>query len=258
MKDYFVREQSISEQDARDMFYLVDSKGLVANNRGDALPAHKKLLSRREDDMPRLKSLEEVVTHVRPTALMGLSTVGSTFTEPILRKMAEYNNRPIVFPLSNPSSKSECTFVEALDWTDGKCLFASGSPFDDEKYKGKVHVAGQGNNAYIFPALGLGAILVKAKLVTPKMIYASASSLANSLTDEETKAGLIYPEIGRIRDVSAVIAAEVILAAQVDNVDREQSWRSFKDDKAKLIAKVREDMYDPKGPEHDLGQKSVL
>ena len=259
MMDYFKLYANMSDENARGMFYLVDSKGLVANNRGDkSLPAHKKLLSRREPDTPRLKSLEEVVEYVKPTALLGLSTVGSTFTEPVIRKMAAFNKRPIVFPLSNPSSKSECTFKEALEWTDGRCLFASGSPFDDETYKGETYVAGQGNNVYVFPALGLGSILCKASRVTQRMIFAAAAALANSLTPAETKRELMYPELHRIRDVSAIVASGVIKAALEDGVGRDEGCRRVANDDRLLLKKIREDMYDPKGPEVDFKQSSSL
>lgn len=122
----------------------------MANNRGDTLPEHKKYLAR-TDDVPKLKTLQEVVEHVKPTALLGLSTVGGTFTKEILGLMAEYNKRPIVFALSNPVAQAECTFEQAIEGTDGKVLFAAGSPFDDVSYKGKTYRAGQGNNMVRLP-----------------------------------------------------------------------------------------------------------
>jgi malate dehydrogenase (oxaloacetate-decarboxylating)(NADP+) len=156
----------------------VDSKGLVADNRGDKLPEHKLYFSRPESDVPRLTTLLDVVEYVKPTGLLGLSTVGGSFTEDVVRKLAELNERPIIFALSNPVSKvrprlvnhplgglvrgdfaltwsgviqSECTFKQAVEWTDGRVLFASGSPFDPVEYKGKTYTPGQGNNVYVFP-----------------------------------------------------------------------------------------------------------
>jgi malate dehydrogenase (oxaloacetate-decarboxylating)(NADP+) len=121
-------------------------QGLVANNRGDKLPEHKRYLSRTEEDAPKLRTLQSVVEHVRPTALLGLSTVGGTFTKEILGLMAQYNERPIVFALSNPVAQAECTFEEAVEGTHGKALFASGSPFDPVVYHDKMMEPGQGNN----------------------------------------------------------------------------------------------------------------
>src|SRR5690606_22870132 len=114
-------------------------------------------------DGVQLTTLEEVVDYVKPTGLMGLCTTGGVFTESILRKMASFNERPIVFPLSNPSHKSECTFEEAMKYTDERVVFASGSPFPHYvDSKGAEHVPGQGNNMYVFPGIGLGALLCKA------------------------------------------------------------------------------------------------
>ena len=142
--------QGISEEDARKMFYLVDSRGLVANNRGDDLPEHKRYLARAEADAPKLKTLQEVVEFVKPTTLLGLSTVGGTFTKEILNLMAEYNKQPIVFALSNPVKQAECTFEEAVAGTHGRVLYASGSPFDPVQFESKTYEPGQGNNMVSF------------------------------------------------------------------------------------------------------------
>lgn len=169
----YFEHQGCTEQEAKDKFWLVDSKvrpfllvflskarrrfahtkapshlpqGLVAHNRGDKLPIHKQYLARAEPDAPKLRTLKEVVEHVKPTALLGLSTVGGTFTKEILQLMASYNKRPIVFALSNPVAQAECTFEEAVEGTDGRVLFAAGSPFDPVSYQGKRYEAGQGNN----------------------------------------------------------------------------------------------------------------
>ena len=118
----------------------------MSHNRGDNLPDHKVFLARSEPDAPILKTLLEVVHHVRPTALLGLSTVGGTFTKEILEFMAEINEKPIVFALSNPVAQAECTFEEAVQGTDGTVMYASGSPFDPVVYKNKLREPGQGNN----------------------------------------------------------------------------------------------------------------
>ncbi|KAG8628860.1 hypothetical protein KVT40_002725 [Elsinoe batatas] len=240
--EYFVKE-GLSEEQARRNFWLVDSKGLVTDDRGDKLPEHKIYFSRPDNKGQQYRSLEEVIEYVKPTILIGLSTIGGAFTPTIIKRMAELNDRPIIFPLSNPSSKSECTFEEAVKYTKGRCLFASGSPFPSLEYGGKSLTPGQGNNVYVFPGIGLGAILSKAVNVTQEMIYASAVALSGSLTQHEKDELSLYPAIERIRDVSVQVTCGVIRAAQQDKVDRELSLRGLND--AELEQYVRERMYDP-------------
>ncbi|GAA5945963.1 hypothetical protein JCM10213_006206 [Rhodosporidiobolus nylandii] len=234
--------QGMSEEEAKSRFWLVDSRGLVAHNRGDKLPDHKKYLAR-TDDVPKLKTLQEVVEYVQPTALLGLSTVGGTFTKEILNLMAKYNKRPIVFALSNPVAQAECTFEEAIEGTDGRVLYASGSPFDPVEYKGKRYEPGQGNNMYIFPGLGIGAILARASRIPEELVHAAAQGLADSLTPDEVERQLLYPDIERIREVSIKIAVSVIRTAQKLGVDRNEALREKSD--AELYSHVQTQMYHP-------------
>ncbi|KAL9130325.1 MAG: hypothetical protein Q9217_001464 [Psora testacea] len=141
--EFFTRE-GLSEDDARRCFWLVDSKGLVTNDRGDKLADHKIYFSRDDNKGKQYNSLEQVVDVVKPTILMGLSTIGGAFNPQILTKMGQWNDHPIIFPLSNPSANSECTFEDAIKYTDGRALFASGSPFDALEHNGKVGTPGQG------------------------------------------------------------------------------------------------------------------
>lgn len=211
--------QGISKEDALSKFWLVDSSGLVTNNRGGQLQDHKVLFARK--DIPKdgqLKTLVEVVKHVKPTALIGLSGQGKAFTEEILREMANFNKKPIVFPLSNPTSKSECTAEEAYKFTDGTSIFASGSPFDPVNWNGKELVPGQGNNMYIFPGLGFGAQICKAKKVSQNMIASASKALADSVSQEELDEGKLYPEISKIREISVNIAVAVIETAYEQNL----------------------------------------
>jgi malate dehydrogenase (oxaloacetate-decarboxylating)(NADP+) len=143
--EYFIKE-GLTEDEAKRKFWLIDSKGLVTNDRGDKLADHKVYFSRDDNNGRQIKSLEELIDHIKPTILMGLSTIGGAFTPQILKKMAALNGRPVIFPLSNPSSKSECTFEEAVRNTDGRCLFASGSPFPEMEWNGKLLVPGQGKS----------------------------------------------------------------------------------------------------------------
>nr|OQO16005.1 hypothetical protein B0A51_17677 [Rachicladosporium sp. CCFEE 5018] len=238
---FFINE-GLTEDQARRCFWLVDSQGLVAHDRGK-LADHKLYFARDDNEGKQYKSLEEVVDYVKPTILMGLSTIGGAFTPQILEKMATMNERPVVFPLSNPSSKSECTFEDAIKYTKGKCLFASGSPFPTLHHDGNDLVPGQGNNMYVFPGIGMGAILSKSVSVTQNMIYASAEALSTALLPEEVSQNWLYPAIGRIRDVSVIVTRGVIRAAQKDKVDRELALRNIGDEE--LDQYIRERMYDP-------------
>jgi malate dehydrogenase (oxaloacetate-decarboxylating)(NADP+) len=240
--EYFMHE-GMSEEDARNCFWLVDSKGLVTSDRGDQLADHKIYFSRHDNNGKQYKTLEDVMEYVKPTIIMGLSTIGGAFTPELLQKMGKWNDRPIIFPLSNPSSKSECTFEEAINNTDGRALFASGSPFHPYTYKGKTFHPGQGNNMYVFPGIGLGTILSKAVRVTNNMIYASGEALPTMITEEEKDIALLYPMITRIREVSVRVARFVIRAAQRDNVDRLHYLRDLSDND--LDNWIREKMYDP-------------
>nr|POE93671.1 nadp-dependent malic enzyme [Quercus suber] len=241
LTEFFMKE-GLSEEEAKKRFWLVDSQGLVTSDRGK-LADHKVYFARDDNEGKQYKTLEEIVEYVKPTILMGLSTIGGAFTPEILTRMAELNDRPVIFPLSNPSSKAECTFEDAVKYTKAKCLFASGSPFPTVQWEGKDLVPGQGNNMYVFPGIGLGAILSKAVNVTQNMIYASAEALSTSLLDEEIEKNWLYPNISRIRDVSIIVTREVIRAAQKDGMDRELALRNINDQE--LDEYIRHRMYDP-------------
>jgi malate dehydrogenase (oxaloacetate-decarboxylating)(NADP+) len=240
LTEFFMKE-GLSEDEAKKRFWLVDSQGLVAMDRPGKLADHKTYFARDDNNGQQFKTLEEVVEYVKPTILMGLSTIGGAFTPKILQRMAEMNDRPVIFPLSNPSSKSECNFEEAIKYTNGKCLFASGSPFPTLNFNGQELTPGQGNNMYVFPGIGLGSILSKAVVVSQNMIYASGEALSNALLPEERKQNWLYPDIRRIRDVSVVVTRHVIRAAQKDNFDRELALRNLSDDE--LDEYIRQRMY---------------
>jgi malate dehydrogenase (oxaloacetate-decarboxylating)(NADP+) len=216
----------------------------VTNDRGDKLADHKTYFSRSDNDGKQLKTLSEVIEYVKPTILMGLSTIGGAFDKNILTRMAELNDKPVIFPLSNPSSQSECNFEDAIKYTNGRALFASGSPFNPIQFKGKTLTPGQGNNMYVFPGIGLGAILSKCVSITQSMIYASAESLATSLNEEERSQGWLYPDVTRIREVSVVVTRGVIRAAQEANVDRDLKLRKMSDEE--LDKYIMTKMYDPR------------
>lgn len=206
--------EGIEKEDALKRFWLVDSKGLVTTTRGDKLQDHKLMFARK--DIPadkQLTTLLSIIQEIKPTSLIGLSGQGGTFTKDILTEMGKNNDRPIIFPLSNPTSNSECTAEEAYQYTEGTSIFASGSPFDPVIWKGKELIPGQGNNMYIFPGLGFGAQLCQASKVSQSMIASASRALADSVTEDELLEGKLYPDISRIRDISIKIAESVILTA---------------------------------------------
>lgn len=255
----FYTSKGLSEKDARDKFYLVDTKGLVTADRGDNLAEHKKFFARTDNHGHQFTTLEEVIEYVKPSALIGLTATFGVFTEGVVRALKAsvdaggLGRRPILFPLSNPLTKAECTFEQAIQWTDGTAIFASGSPFSSFSVKTADAVTtyhpNQGNNVYIFPGLGLGAILAKATKVTDHMVYTSAAALAGSLNREELQQGLIYPRIERVRESSIVVAREVMKAARregVSGLDEEQwvQWEEWGD--VALDSWIRERIYNPK------------
>lgn len=197
--------EGLSEEDARSRCWLVDSRGLVVRSRTD-LAIHKLPYAHDHVSLPDLLAAIEAL---HPTAIIGASGQPGTFTQPVLVAMARLNDRPIVFALSNPTSKAECTAQQAYTWTEGRAVFASGSPFAPVALDGRTYVPGQGNNAYIFPGVGLGAIASGARLVTDEMFFAAAGALALQVEEEDLERGLIYPPLTEIREVSAAIAAAV-------------------------------------------------
>ncbi|KAF9467963.1 hypothetical protein BDZ94DRAFT_920322 [Collybia nuda] len=238
----FFTLNGLSVQEARERIWLIDSQGLVFDGRG-RLAEHKKYFSRKDYHGPPITDILDIIDYVQPTALLGLSTIPGAFSPAVIQAMAALNPRPIIFPLSNPVRLSECSFQEAVENTDGQVLFASGSPFPEMKYGNTTLYPGQGNNMYIFPGLGLGAILARVTSVTDSMVEASSLGLANSLTKEEHSMGLLYPQIKRIREISAHIAKEVIRASQKAGVDRSTELRTMTD--TELLKFINNKMWNP-------------
>ena len=200
------RAAGLSEADARARCWFVDSKGLLVKHRGDAFPAHKAPFAH---DHPFVATLAEAVEVLKPTALIGVSGQPATFTQEIVAAMTRNNERPIIFALSNPTSKAECTAEQAYTWSNGRAIFASGSPFPAVELNGQRHVPGQGNNIYIFPGVGLGALTCEATEVTDAMFLTAAQTLASLVEPEDLAVGRVYPPLTKIREVSLRIATAV-------------------------------------------------
>ncbi|KAI1330125.1 NADP-dependent malic enzyme [Xylariaceae sp. FL0255] len=263
MVEYYTR-RGLSEQAAKDKFWLVDTKGLVTWDRGDTLPEHKKYFSRSDNNGHQFRTLEEVIEYVRPSALVGLTATFGVFTESVVRALKASvdsggsGRRPILFPLSNPLTKAECTFEQAIQWTDGTAIFASGSPFSPFAVKSGdravTYWPNQGNNVYVFPGLGNGVILSKASKVTDEMVYTAAAALSESLDAEEIQKGLIYPRIERVRDASVVVAREVMKAARREGVSQlpEAQWVEYEEWGNQLLETyIKSQVYDPLKPPPD-------
>ncbi len=197
--------EGLSEEEARGRCSFFDVHGLIVKGRDNLGEEHKPYA---HDHKPT-KDFLEAVKSIKPTGIIGASAQAGMFSKDVLEAMAGFNDRPIVFALSNPTHKAECTPEEAYTHTDGKAIYASGSPFGPVEYKGQTFVPGQGNNAYIFPGVGLGVVAVNATRVTDDMFYAAAKALADECGEEDIKLGRVYPPLTRIREVSAKIAAAV-------------------------------------------------
>ncbi|KDQ26038.1 hypothetical protein PLEOSDRAFT_1078355 [Pleurotus ostreatus PC15] len=236
----------MSEEEAKGHIYTVDSKGLITADR-KGLQEHKKFFARTDYRGPPLTKLTEIIEYVKPTALLGLSTMRNAFTEDVAKSMASLNTRPIIFPLSNPVSLSELDFDDAVKWTDGKVVFASGSPYPPVVHNNVALEAGQGNNMYIFPGIGLGSILSKAKRISDSMVTQASIALSESLNEDEVRSGLIYPRLDRIRTISSKIAAAVIRQAQkevlIQNLDGHLLLRGLSDDS--LLEYIQGKMWQP-------------
>ena len=230
--------EGMDEATARRQCWFFDSRGLVVASRGD-LAAYKKPFAH---DHAQVEHFEEAVRLVKPTAILGVSAQGGAFTPEILTAMAELNERPVIFALSNPTSKSECTAEAAYQYTGGRAVFASGSPFDVVTHEGRQFVPGQGNNAYIFPGLGLGVVLAGASRITDAMFHASARALAEFVSDSSLADGSLFPPLSEIRQSSARIAEAVIRVAQEEGL----ATRPLPDD---LPAYVASRMYEPAYPD---------
>src|SRR6266850_3699484 len=190
---------------ARGRNALFDINGLLVSGRTDIAEFQKPFVQ----DLPPISKFVDAVKALRPTAIIGVSAVPKLFTREVIEAMAAINERPIIFPYSNPTSRSECTAEEAYRWSGGRAVFASGSPFPPVEISGHKFVPGQGNNVYIFPAMGMAVFATEATRVTEEMFIVAAKAVAEQVTDEDLSVGLIYPPQSRILEASLHVAERV-------------------------------------------------
>lgn len=230
------QESHVSMDEARSRIFLVDSKGLVTNKHIETLQHHKLHFAHDVEPCPDLLS---AVKHLKPSALIGVSAMPNIFTQEIIEEMARNNEQPIIFALSNPTSKAECTAAQAYEWTNGRAIFSSGSPFDPvELPDGRRFVPGQGNNAYIFPGVGLGVFAAGSQRISDHDMLLAAKTLASLVTEEQLQLGCMYPPLSQIREVSKKIAVKIALRAHAEGL----AVKPMPED---MEAHVQSLMYDP-------------
>jgi len=232
-------EAGDSPEQAYARCWCFDSQGLLVAGR-DRIPAQKQPFA--HEHTPVAGFLDAVET-LQPTAIIGCAGVPGVFDEAVVKAMAAINERPMIFALSNPTAKAECTAEQAYRWSEGRAVFASGSPFGPVELGNRTFLPGQGNNAYIFPGVGLGVVASGARRVTDEMFLTAAKVLAEQVTDHDLSLGRVYPGLSRIREVSAQIAAAVAGIAYRRGLAEGEP-------PADLLAEVRSRMYQPVYPHY--------
>ncbi len=232
-------EQGMTPEQAYGNCWCFDSQGLLVAGR-DSIPEQKQPFAHEHAPIP---DFAEAVAALKPTAIIGCAGQAGVFSEEVVKTMAQLNERPIVFALSNPTANAECSAEEAYRWSDGRAIFASGSPFEPVPVGNKTLVPGQGNNAYIFPGVGLGAVASSSTRVTDEMFLAAARVLADMVSEEDLALGRVYPSLSRIREVSALIAAEVAGIAHRQGLARAPKPED-------LLADVKSRMFQPLYPHY--------
>ena len=228
------QKDGLSEEEALRRITMFDVNGLLVKSRNDLADYQKQFA---HDSEPS-DNFAESILKLKPTAIIGVSTVGGAFNEQVIKNMCTVNERPVIFPYSNPTSHSECTAEQAYTWSKGKAIFASGSPFPPVTFDGKIFTPGQGNNVYIFPAVGLAIFATEAKRVTDEMFVTAAEAVAEQITEENFANGLIYPLINDILEVSyqvAIKVAEQIFESGLAGIKKPKDIRAF----------IKSKMYEP-------------
>jgi len=243
----------LTPDEARRRICTVDSRGLVTESRAGLEP-FKSQYARSDEEVrgyacadPAHITLEETIRGFKPTVLVGTSGTPGLFTEPVVRAMAAVAARPLVFPLSNPTSKSECTAEEAIRWSDGRAIVATGSPFPPVEWEGRRHRIGQGNNSFVFPGLGLGLWVGRVRRVTDGMFLDAARALADQVTPADLDEGAVYPPLGRIRQCALAVACAVIKRASHEGLSDVPIEGAIEDlvSAAMWVPSYRQIVYDP-------------
>jgi len=243
----------LSDEEAAGNLFVMDTKGVLPIRRavGDKKPLR---FVAKDLENPSTccgvtpsDNLLEVIRKVKPAGVIGLTGAPGTFSEDVVRLLSEINPYPIVFPLSNPTSRAECTFQQALEWSAGNCIFASGSPFEPVEYNGVMRYSNQANNMYVFPGIGLGAILADSPVLTDEMFAAAAHALANTVTTESLlKTQQLFPGVSKARNGSAPIARAIVEIA-----NRERGC----EEATPSVEEIRKRMYEPAyGPVEGKGE----
>jgi malate dehydrogenase (oxaloacetate-decarboxylating)(NADP+) len=220
------RKDGLSREEALQHVWMFDVNGLLVKSRTDLADYQLQFAH----DFEFTDSFAEAILRIKPTAIVGVSTVGGAFNQQVIENMSLVNERPIIFPYSNPTSRSECTAERAYTWSKGKAIFASGSPFAPVTFEGKIFTPGQGNNVFIFPALGLAIYATEAKKVSDEMMITAAEGVAEQVTEQDFEKGLIYPLVNNILEVSANVAIKVatfIFDSNLAGVERPDDIESF-------------------------------
>ena len=226
--------EGLTNEEARSRLWFVDLNGLVVQGRDDLM----------EHNLPYAHEHEQLgfthaVDSIKPHVLIGATGAPGTFTQEIVERMTRNNERPVIFALSNPTSKAECTAEQAYQWSDGRAVFASGSPFGRVNFKGKDYYPGQGNNAYVFPGIGLGTVVSNAKTIPDELFLVASKTLAEMVSDQNIREGALYPRLTEIRNVSLNIAtavAEKVFEMGISKSNRPENLRQL----------IEDSMYDPK------------
>ena len=234
-----LQAQGLSAAEARSRCWFMDTGGLLVAGR-EQTPAQKEPFAQ---EHPAIDTLLDAVTALQPTALIGCAGQAGVFDEAVIRQMAAQRSRPIIFALSNPTAKAECSAEDAYRFSEGRAIFASGSPFEPVTFAGATYVPGQGNNAYIFPGVGLGAVVSRSRRVTDGMFLEAARVLADMVTEEDLAQGRVYPPLEDIREVSARIAEAVAEIAYRDGL-------AGRDRPADIRADIEDYMFEPLYPHH--------
>ncbi len=242
-----------TDAEVRRALVFLDSRGLISE-RTQLREAYKRDVAMREPDLEAYGfagagpfDLLEVTRRVKPTILIGTSAEPGIFSEAVVRAMAAHADRPILFALSNPTSQAECAPAEAIRWTDGRVIVATGSPFDPVEYEGRTFHIGQGNNVFVFPGVGLGCIVSETHEVKDELFLAAADALAEAITPDRLAAGAVYPDVTGLRGVCASVAAAVVRRARDLGLGR-----MIPDEQVEQV--VEQSMWYPEYPAYDGGR----